>query len=313
MKGDGNMAKYEIDSDLKRIAMLKPPVNIHLYPFMNMALTLFKCKSDDKVTVKKYTTPGYEGGKLSTLVIEPKDNSGTLPCIVFFHGGGLLLKASGAHYQIAKMYAEKAKCKVVFTDYRLLPKNKYPVPVEDCYYTYKWTLDYAESLGINKNKIVIAGDSAGGYLAAAVTLMLWDREKISPSGAMLVYPVTDRRMTSDSMKIFTDTPVWDAKLTAMFWRAYLPNQLPTPVQYASPIEAPSLEHFPNTYIETAEFDCLRDEGIAFANRLISENIPTELHEIKSACHGFEAALKSKILQKSMQQRINWIHSILSKQ
>ncbi len=119
----------------------------------------------------------------------------------------MLLKASKAHYQVAKWYAEMARCKVVFTDYRLLPKNKYPVPVEDCYCTYQWTLDYADMLGINKDKIVVAGGSAGGNLAAAVTLMLWDRVRISPLGAMLIYPVTDRRMITESMKKFTDTPV----------------------------------------------------------------------------------------------------------
>ena len=252
-ENDNNM-KYEIDSDLTKIARQKAPSNIYLYPIVNMVMKLSTCTSDDKVAVKKYVTPGYENGKLSTLVIEPREHSGILPCIVFYHGGGFLLKASKAHYQIAKWYAEMAKCKVVFTDYRLLPKHKYPVAVEDCYCTYKWILDNADMLGIDRNKIIVAGDSAGGNLSAAVTLMLWDRIQISPLGAMLIYPVTDRRMITESMKKFTDTPVWDAKLTAMFWKAYLGNQEPKQIQYTSPIEAESLEHFPNVYIEVAEFD-----------------------------------------------------------
>ncbi len=134
------MTKYEIDSELTNLTKQKAPSNIYLYPIVNMVMKLSTCTSNDKVTVKKYMTPGYEDGKLSTFVIEPKKNSGILPCIVFYHGGGFLLKASRAHYQIAKWYAEMAKCKVVFTDYRLLPKNKYPVPVEDCYCTYKWMI-----------------------------------------------------------------------------------------------------------------------------------------------------------------------------
>ncbi len=304
------MTKYEIDRELIKIAKQKAPSNIHLYPIVNMIMRLSTCTSDDKVTVHKYVTPGYEDGKLSTLVIEPRKRCGILPCITFFHGGGLLLKASKAHYQIAKWYAEMANCKVVFTDYRLLPRHKYPVPVEDCYCTSKWILDYADMLGINKDKIIVAGDSAGGNLAAAVTLMLWDRIQISPLGAMLIYPATDRRMITESMKKFTDTPVWDAKLTEMFWKAYLGDQVPEQVQYVSPIEAGSLEHFPNTYIEVAEFDSLRDEGIAFAERLRSEGVFTEFHEVKGACHGFEAALKSKTLEGSMQRRIHWIRSIL---
>ena len=306
------MTKYKIDSELAKLARQKAPSNIYIYPIVNMVMKLFVCTSDDKVTVKKYMTPGYDGGKLSTLVIEPKNNSGILPCIVFYHGGGFLLKASRAHYQIAKRYAEMAKCKVVFTDYRLLPKNKFPVAVEDCCCTYRWVLDRADMLGTNKDKIIVAGDSAGGNLAAAVTLMLWDRMQISPLGAMMIYPVTDRRMITESMKKFTDTPVWNSKLTKMFWKAYLGNQEHNQIQYASPIEAGSLEHFPNVYMEVAEFDCLRDEGIAFAERLRSEGVITELHEVKGACHGFETALESRILEKSMQRRIHWIQSVFNK-
>jgi len=306
------MMKYEIDRELRKIARLKVPSNISLYPILNVAMKLFACTSDDKAAVSKYVTPGYERGKLSALVIEPRKRNGILPCIVFFHGGGLLLRAAKSHYQIAKWYAEMANCKVVFADYRLLPKNKYPVPVEDCYCTYKWVLDHADMLEIDKDKIIVAGDSAGGNLAAAVTLMLWDRMRISPLGAMLIYPLTDRRMITESMKRFTDTPVWNAKLTEMFWKAYLGNQEPAQIQYASPIEAESLEHFPNTYIEVAEFDSLRDEGIAFAERLRSEGVSTELHEVKGACHGFEVALKSRIAEESMQRRICWLRSVLYK-
>lgn len=307
------MAKYEIDRELTTIARLKAPSNIRLYPIANMVMNLFTCTSDDKVTVRKYVTPGYESGKLSTFVIEPRDPSGILPCIVFYHGGGLLLRAAKAHYQMAKWYAEMAKCKVIFPDYRLLPKNRYPVPVEDCYCTYQWVLDYADVLEIDRDKIIVAGDSAGGNLAAAVTLMLWDRMQISPLGTMLIYPATDRRMITGSMKEFTDTPVWDAKLTKMFWKAYLGNQTPDPIPYASPIEAESLEHFPDVYMEVAEFDCLRDEGIAFAERLRSEGVSTELYEVKGACHGFETALGSRMVEGSVQRRIRWIHSVFNQQ
>lgn len=306
------MEKYEIDSELAKLAKQKAPSNIYLYPIVNMAMKLSTCASDDKVTVKEYAISGYEGGKLSAFVIEPKKSSGILPCIVFYHGGGFLLKASRAHYQIAKWYAEMAECKVVFPDYRLLPKNKYPVPVEDCYCTYPWILHCADTLEINKDKIIVTGDSAGGNLAAAVTLMLWDRIHISPLGAMLIYPVTDRRMITESMKKYTDTPVWDATLTKMFWKAYLENQEIKQIQYASPIEAESLEHFPNVYMEVAEFDCLRDEGIAFAERLRAEGVFTELYEVKGACHGYETVLESRIVEKAMQRRIQWIQSVLNK-
>ena len=300
--------KYEIDGELARLAKQKAPANLYLYPFVNIVMKN-SCRSDDKVTVCKYTAPGYKGQKLSTLVIEPKQYTGELPCIVFYHGGGFLLKASKAHYQIAKWYAEKAQCKVVFPDYRLLPKYRYPVAAEDCYSAYRWAADNAETLHINKEKIIVAGDSAGANLAAAVALMLRDRNHTPPMGALLIYPVVDRRMMTDSMKKYTDTPVWDAKLTDMFWKAYLKGQDPEKMEYASPMEAKSFKHFSKTYIEVAEFDCLHDEGVAFAEKLQSEGISTELHEVKGACHGFEVALESTIVQDSINRRMKWIRTV----
>ena len=111
---------------------------------------------------------------------------------------------------------------------------------------------------INSDQVMIGGDSAGGNFAAAVTLMSRDRGIPSPSAAMLIYPVTDRRMITKSMEIYTDTPVWDSNLTKMVWDAYLGGRIPEKIEYASPLEAESLASFPPTYIEVAEYDALRD-------------------------------------------------------
>lgn len=303
------MMKYNIDKELKKLTKYKGSAVIRLYPLLNIAYQINSCRSDGRVTVNKYSTPGYNGGELSTLVIEPKQCADTLPCIVFYHGGGFLLKASKAHYQIAKWYAEKANCKVVFTDYRLLPKYRYPVAIEDCYNTYIWAVHNAERLNINSDKIIVAGDSAGGNIAANVAVMLWDRKQLSPKGTLLIYPVMDRSMNTESMRRYTDAPIWDAGCTELFWKIYLKDQDSRQIQYASPMEAGSLGHFPKTYIEVAEFDCLHDEGVAFAEKLQSEGIVVELHEVKGACHGFEAATESKTVADSVNRRIQWIRSV----
>lgn len=226
-------------------------------------------------------------------------------------GGGFILRASAAHYKIAKWYAQKVKCKIVYVDYRLAPKHPFPIPVEDCYSAYQWTILNADKLGIDKNKIGIGGDSAGGNLAASVTIMLKDRKQQLPVGAMLIYPVMDRRMKTESMKRYTDTPVWNAKLSKMMWKAYL-KDTNADVKYASPMEAESLSFFPRTYIEVAEYDCLHDEGMDFSDRLQQEGVKVELHEEKGTCHGFEMALKSTILKNAMERRVNWLKEILYK-
>ena len=99
--------KYPISKELKSISIYSGSMVGRLYPMVNFAYGFIKCKSDDYVMVKKYSTPGYDGAKLSTLVIEPRQYEGELPCIMFFHGGGFLMRASAAHYQIAKWYARK--------------------------------------------------------------------------------------------------------------------------------------------------------------------------------------------------------------
>ena len=147
---------------------------------------------------------------------------------------------------------------------------------------------------------------------ASVTLMLNDREGQLPNGVMLIYPVTDRRMETESMKRYTDTPIWNAKLSKMMGNAYLKDTSIVNVKYASPMEAECLSFFPRTYIEGAEFDCLHDEGIDFSDRLQQEGVAVELYEEKGTCHGFETALKSTILQNAMARRINWLKDILCK-
>lgn len=302
---------YPIDKELNSLYLHKLPANIKFYSTMNGILQLFKCESDDKVKVTVHETPGYQNGIIKTYVIEPKNTDKKLPCMVLFHGGGFLLKASEAHYQIAKEYAMRIPCKVVLADYRLAPKYPFPFPVEDCFSTYKWTLDHADILGIDKNKIIVGGDSAGGNLATAVMLMARDRQLPIPVALLLIYPVTDRRMVTESMKKYTDTPVWNSKLSKMMWDAYLGEQIPEHIEYVSPIEASSFEQFSPVYMEVAEYDCLRDEGILLYERLKEEKIEVQLHEIKNACHSFETVIDSSITRTCMDRRINWLKKIFN--
>ena len=294
--------KYDIDEELKLIAIHKVPLNLKFYPRAGVAMSMIKCKPDDDVDVREVKIPGYMDEPVMAYLIEPRECGNDVPCIVFYHGGGFLLKPSIAHYHIAKEYAKALNCKVVIPDYRLIPEHPFPIPPEECYCTYKWVLDNANELGINTDKIVVAGDSAGGNLSIAVTLMLRDRDNISPSGVLLVYPTTDRSMSTESMKKYVDTPIWDARLSEMMWKAYLGDTVPENVQYASPIEADSLKGFPTTYMEIAEFDCLRDEGIIFAERLKNEGIP--FHMILLGNGPLETLLKKMI--EEYQHYIRWL-------
>ena len=305
--------KYDIDPELSFIAKIKMPRSVKLLPVMNAVCRRFRCKSDERVTVKRYGIPGDSGENVPVYVIEPKQaerEREPLPCLVFFHGGGFMLKASGGHYKIAKEYAYKLPCKVVYADYRLAPEHPFPTPAKDCFATYQWVLKYADKLGIDKNNIFLGGDSAGGNLATAVTLMARDKKLSLPKGVLLIYPVTDRRMMTASMQNFIDTPVWDAKLNQMMWQCYLGGQEPYPVEYASLAEAKTLKNFPPTYMEVAEFDCLHDEGIDLYEKIKATGVATELHEVRGGCHGYETATNSLLVQTCMDLRIAWMKKLL---
>ena len=300
------MPKYNIDQELAGIARIKMPDNPALLPLMNRIIGFSKCRSDDKVVVTRHKTPGYGGASLDTLVIEPVHHTGELPCMVLYHGGGFVLKASFAHHSMAKLYASSLPCRVIYTDYRLAPEHPFPVPAEDCFCTYEWALEQAGSA-----PVIIAGDSAGGALALAVTLMARDRGLRMPDAELLVYPVTDRRMETDSMKKYVDAPVFDAKLTAMMWDAYLGHRQPERIEYASPLEAASFDRFPPAYIEVAQFDALRDEGVLLCQKLKEQGIQAEYYEVNGACHGFETATKSNLLKTCVERRIDWLRLALN--
>ena len=201
-------------------------------------------------------------------------------------------------------------------DYRLMPHYKFPVPPEDVYAAYKWVVTYAEQLHIDPEKIIVAGDSAGGNLATVLSLMARDRGIQIPCLQMMIYPVTDRRMQTPSMEEFTDTPMWNAKLNAQMWEMYLGTEEELEekkiehIEYASPMEAESLEGLPATYMEVAEFDCLRDEGVAYAKRLEESGIPVEFYELKGAVHGYDNAEDSPIIEEYYEKRINAIKNKL---
>ena len=302
--------RYEISSDFKFIGLMTFPI---IKPFAHIAEhilgVLLKINhSDDNVNVTRYTID-VDKGNIKALFYEPKKCENTSPVVIYFHGGGFIYKAAPYHYKLVKEYCVKTPCKVLMVDYRLTTKNSFPVPLNDCYSALKWLVENADSLKIDKSKIVIAGDSAGGNLAAAVTLMARDNKLIDPCGQMLIYPVIDRRMETPSMKEYTDTPIWNSRLSQKMWELYLPDSNVENIEYASPIEAPNLSGLPDTYIEIAEFDCLHDEGVEYAKALKVADNAVFLNETKNTIHGFDMASNNQIVIDSIDKRIKFLKNL----
>lgn len=321
------MGKYKISREFKMLKGMKLPARPGLLPMVNGFLELMRGRSDKKVSVQKLMIPGYEGTLIPVYVIKPKGLMEVSPCLFDFHGGGFMMKGSPAHFARAKEYAYKLNCTVIFPDYRLIPRYPYPIPLEDCFESYRWGIDHAKELKIDRDKVAIIGDSAGGNLAAAVTMLARDRKLPIPCCQILIYPVLDRRMQTESMKMYTDTPVWDAGLTKLMWKLYLSDlkieedgsapvmlcasenggQREEAMAYISPAEAEDLSGIPDTYIEVAEFDCLRDEGVLFAEKLEKAGIPVELHKVSGSVHGYDVIMGSGSVKKLMEQRVELLH------
>lgn len=314
------MGKYEISREFKMLKGMKLPARPGLLPMVNAFLNLMRGRSDKKVNVKKIMIPGCGGTLIPVYVIKPKGLTEVSSCLFDFHGGGFMMKGSPAHFSRAKEYAYKLSCTVIFPDYRLIPKYPYPIPLEDCFEAYRWGIDHAKELKIDTGKVAILGDSAGGNLAAAVTMLARDRKLAMPCCQMLIYPVLDRRMQTESMKMYTDTPVWDAGLTKLMWKLYLRDlkieedgrgQKQEKIAYVSPAEAVDVSGMPYTYVEVAEFDCLRDEGILFTEKLKKAEIPVELHRVSGSVHGYDVIMGSGSVRKLMERRLELLHKYFS--
>lgn len=304
------MRKYAVHSDFKNFDGTKLPLYPFLLPLINtlLAYGFDKTKPSEGIHETKVEIPGYQSGTINLTIFEPNDIENNAPCLIYLHGGAFVLKAAPSHKHIICEFALKTPCKVVFVDYSLAPRHPFPVGVEDCYCAFEWVCNNCDALGIDKNRIAIGGDSAGGALAAAVSLMARDRKASNFCCQMLIYPVTDARQITQSIKDCTDTPMWNSILNKKMWELYLKNGVHINREYASPMEAATLKNLPDSYIEVSEFDCLRDEGINYAEALKNCGVHVELNKTAGTVHGFDIAKNSEIVHQVLARRIKFLKS-----
>ena len=273
---------------------------------------------DPALHVESRLIPGYQGGMIELLILSPQNLPARAPCLVDIHGGGFVLEGGPSHYRMAMAYAKQAQCRVVYVRYRLAPKHPFPVPQEDCYAALCWTHDHADELDIDRNRIGVAGDSAGGTLAVAVCLMARDRgHAVKPLFQLLIYPFLDGRNGregwpgSESFNRFTDTPMWNSTLSRKIGQFTTPRPAEVPLAYRSPVEADSLAGMPPASVEVAEFDCLHDDGVLYAELLQRSGIQTELHEVKGAMHGFDTKTSAPTSQRMIALRSEYMKTMFS--
>jgi len=231
------------------------------------------------------TIPGGPTGTISLRIIRPQGASGSLPGILYFHGGGWILGDKETHDRLVREIAHGAQATVVFVDYERAPETRYPVAIEQAYAATVWVAKNGTSIGVDSARLVVAGESVGGNMAAAVTLLAHERGVPKIDFQVLCYPVTDANLNTPSYQEFGEGYWLTRASMKWFWNSYAPEAArkePT----ASPLRAPleQLRGLPPALIITNENDVLRDEGEAYAHKLMTAGVTVTATRYLGAIH-----------------------------
>jgi acetyl esterase len=239
------------------------------------------------VVIDNCKVPGPpDGSDIPVRIYRPATLGESAPVLIWMHGGGFVMGSVPADDPLCLGVALAAHCIVVSVDYRLAPEHPFPAALDDCFTVLEWVAKEPAELSVRPEKIAVAGLSAGGCLAAAVALMARDRNGPSLCHQFLLIPVTDDRLNTPSSYRIRDLRVWDRETAQMSWRMYLgENHNGETSPYAAPARADDLAGLPPATVLVEDLDLLRDEAVAYANRLNDFGITTELHVYPGTFHG----------------------------
>ncbi|PLW69463.1 alpha/beta hydrolase [Pseudohalioglobus lutimaris] len=305
--------RYAIHEDFAKFPAMSVRFTSLVIGFLNLLIRLSRLrrKHSAAVTVVRQKISGDGGHRIELRVITPKNLKPGAPALVYYHGGAFAMTFGGMHLENAERYAESTGCITIFVCYRLAIRNPFPDGFNDAYAALKWAVDNAGQLGIDVGRIAVGGDSAGGALAAGVAQRARDEGLVSLCGQMLIYPVLDSRCNTSSAVEFVDVPLWTATSNKRMWSMYLRNYAEdaTP-PYAAP-GLGALQDLPSAYIETAEFDPLRDEGLSYARELADCGCAVVLNETRGTIHGYDASADNETAVASMRKRLDFLKSVFT--
>lgn len=234
--------------------------------------------------VEDQTLPGGLGLRIYSDGSESGGRSARQPAVMYFHGGGWVLGNLDTHDALCRRLAKASGCTIVSVDYSLSPEARFPQPLQECYDATKYVSDHADELGVLAGRMAVAGDSAGGNLAAAVAIKARDEGSPSIKLQVLIYPVIEPKFDTDSYEQFADNHGLSRENMKWFWQQFLGDQAPTPL--AAPAQSASLAGLPSAHVITAQYDVLRDEGEAYARSLAAAGVPTSTRRYDGNLHGF---------------------------
>lgn len=241
-----------------------------------------------QVLIEERTIPVGPKGQTSIHIIRPQNVNGELPVVVYVHGAGWILGNYSNFDRLVCDLVDGAKVALVFVNYSLSPENRYPTALEEIYEVTKYIAENGKQFNLDSSRLAIAGDSVGGNMATAVTLLAKERKGPRIKTQILFYPVTNAELTSESYQQFSDGPWLTKPAMEWFWNAYEPNAKERKKPSLSPLQATidQLKGLPTALVITAENDVLRDEGEAYAHKLMQAEVNVTAVRFEGTIHDF---------------------------
>lgn len=302
---------------IAELAKLGPSVTPFLTPEMihdsraaQVVATDAEIRRDGRIRFEERTVPGpSDSPPISLLICRPASASGLTPAIYMTHGGGMVSGNNRSDIEEALDWVEELNVTLISVEYRLAPETPHPGPIEDCYAGLIWVSSHYEELMIDPDRIVVAGFSAGGGLAAALSLLARDRGGPVISGQLLLCPMLDDRNDTLSSHQMAGRGIWDRVANDTGWTALLGNERgsDTVSPYAAPARATDLSRLPPAFIDVGSAETFRDEDIDYASRIWAAGGEAELHVWPGGFHGYYVfAPKARISVETREARIRWL-------
>ncbi|MFJ8277113.1 alpha/beta hydrolase [Streptomyces griseoviridis] len=306
----------ELLADMPLMSRLSPEVLARLRPLSSTPVEpLLEHRRVDR---RELTVPAKDGAPIPLSVLSPAspahaDRTAAAPCVYWIHGGGMVMGDRFSQIDIPLEWLDRFGAVVVSVDYRLAPEATGTVLVDDCYRGLLWVADHAGELGIDPARIIVAGASAGGGLAAGVTLLARDLGSPAIAAQMLICPMLDHRDTTTSSRQYSGVPgVWTGEMNAFGWASVLGDLTDAEVpEYVSPALAEDLSGLPTAYIDTGSAEVFRDEDTDYATRIWAAGGQAELHVWAGGFHGFDALYPQAHLSTTARRtRTDWLARLL---
>ncbi|MCM4084263.1 alpha/beta hydrolase [Paractinoplanes hotanensis] len=295
-----------VDLDVQMLAQIRP-----------FAVTPAETALDGRaVNRREVSIIGPDGAPLALSIISStaSDRGAAVPCVYWMHGGGMVMGDRYSQIDIPLDWLETFGATVISVEYRLAPESTGTGLVEDCYHGLRWVAEHADELGIDPARIVVAGASAGGGLAAGVALMARDRGGPALAAQVLICPMLDHRNDTVSSRQYAGGPgVWTREMNEFGWRSVLGDTDAADVPgYVSPAIADDLSGLPAAYIDAGTSEAFRDEDVAYAGRIWSVGGQAELHVWAGGFHGFDALFpQARVSAEARRTRTGWLARVLN--